>query len=189
MYYDAKFGRKRAVENGETVDRAVSNGGSLGIVSNGNPHAKRTSDRAIYEQFQSQVPCLVHHFFLVIWSLLLHISLICASSCVKFSVFQGQNPTHTNGFPPNNMDEKPYGCLFRCFVFLVFVIGTCSLKIVRRFYSAVRINQMKSERNSIAYLSCESSLGLDNKIASQPIIKKKISLLISYPFEVDELGN
>ncbi|XP_061360491.1 uncharacterized protein LOC133304468 [Gastrolobium bilobum] len=73
MYYDVKFGRKKVVENGETADKAVSNGSSLGIASNGNMHAKRTSDMAIYEQFQSQ----------------------------------GQHPRHTNGFSPNNMDERP----------------------------------------------------------------------------------
>ncbi|XP_020240078.1 katanin p60 ATPase-containing subunit A-like 2 [Cajanus cajan] len=70
VYYDAKFGRKKALENGETGDKAVSNGTSL---SNGNLHAKRPSEMAVYEQFQSE----------------------------------GQNQTHTNGFSPANMDEKP----------------------------------------------------------------------------------
>lgn len=63
MFYDARFGRMKVAENGETADQAVSNGSSSGIVSNangnGNLHAKRTSDKAIYEQFQSQVPCLM----------------------------------------------------------------------------------------------------------------------------------
>lgn len=51
------------MENGETVetvDKAVGNGSSNGIASNGNLQTKITSDRAIYEQFQSQVPCLIH---------------------------------------------------------------------------------------------------------------------------------
>ncbi|KAI9121288.1 hypothetical protein K1719_008321 [Acacia pycnantha] len=47
LSYDAKFGRKRILENGEAADNPVSNG-------NGNLHPKRTSDTAIYEQFQSQ---------------------------------------------------------------------------------------------------------------------------------------
>ncbi|XP_028764834.1 katanin p60 ATPase-containing subunit A-like 2 isoform X1 [Neltuma alba] len=47
LFYDAKFGRKKILENGETADSPVSNG-------NGNLHPKRTSDTAIYEQFQSQ---------------------------------------------------------------------------------------------------------------------------------------
>ncbi|PNX72267.1 katanin p60 ATPase-containing subunit A-like protein 2-like protein, partial [Trifolium pratense] len=73
-YYDVRLGRKRLVEkNGETAYNAVSNGNSSGIASNGNFHGKRTSDKAIYEQFQSQ----------------------------------GQNPTHTNGFAQNNVDETP----------------------------------------------------------------------------------
>ncbi|KAF1868358.1 hypothetical protein Lal_00008165 [Lupinus albus] len=54
LYYDAKFGRKRVVENNESDDKDVSNGGSLGIVSNGNVNPVRTSDKAIYEQFQTQ---------------------------------------------------------------------------------------------------------------------------------------
>lgn len=63
MFYDARFGRKQVTENGETADKAVSNGSLSGIVSNGNLNAKRTSDRAIYEQFQSQVPWLMHQVF------------------------------------------------------------------------------------------------------------------------------
>lgn len=55
-YYDVRLGRKKLVENGEN---AVSNGNSSGIASNGNSHGKVTSDRAIYDQFQSQVPCLI----------------------------------------------------------------------------------------------------------------------------------
>ncbi|KAK4271842.1 hypothetical protein QN277_020475 [Acacia crassicarpa] len=47
LIYDAKFGRKRILENGEAADNPVSNG-------NGNLHPRRTSDTAIYEQFQSQ---------------------------------------------------------------------------------------------------------------------------------------
>ncbi|KAK7359617.1 hypothetical protein VNO77_01579 [Canavalia gladiata] len=54
LYYDAKFGRKKVTEKGVTADKAVGNGSSLGIASNGNLHAKRASDMTIYEQFQSQ---------------------------------------------------------------------------------------------------------------------------------------
>ncbi|RDX67634.1 Katanin p60 ATPase-containing subunit A-like 2, partial [Mucuna pruriens] len=54
LYYDAKFGRKKALKNGETDDKVVSNGDSLGFASNGNLHAKRASDMAVYEQFQSE---------------------------------------------------------------------------------------------------------------------------------------
>ncbi|TKY59667.1 Katanin p60 ATPase-containing subunit A 2 [Spatholobus suberectus] len=75
LYYDAKFGRKKVVENGETGDKVFSNGSPLGVASNGNGnlHAKRASEMAVYEQFQSE----------------------------------GQNQTHTNGFSPVNMDERP----------------------------------------------------------------------------------
>jgi katanin p60 ATPase-containing subunit A1 len=60
-YYDVRLGRKKLVEkNGETADNAVSNGNSSGIASNGNFHGKKTSDKAIYEQFQSQVQCLIY---------------------------------------------------------------------------------------------------------------------------------
>jgi len=59
FYYDAKFGRKKAEKNGETADEAVvSNGGSLGAVLNGNPHAKKASEMAVYEQFRTEVLCL-----------------------------------------------------------------------------------------------------------------------------------
>ncbi|KAE9610623.1 putative microtubule-severing ATPase [Lupinus albus] len=54
VYYDAKFGRKKVVENGDSDDKAVSNGNSVDIVSNDNVNPRRTSDRAIYEQFQTQ---------------------------------------------------------------------------------------------------------------------------------------
>ncbi|KAK2437672.1 protein SUPPRESSOR OF K TRANSPORT GROWTH DEFECT [Trifolium repens] len=61
MYYDVRLGRKKLVEkNGETADNAVSNGNSSGIASNGNFHGKKTSDKAIYEQFQSQGQNLTH---------------------------------------------------------------------------------------------------------------------------------
>lgn len=59
-YYDVRLGRKKPVENGETADKAVSNGNSSGIASNGNFHVKITPDKAIYEQFQSQVLCLIY---------------------------------------------------------------------------------------------------------------------------------
>lgn len=61
LCYDAKFGRKKVVENGEAADKAVANGSSLGIASNG----KRASDMAVYEQFPSQVLCLGHPSFSV----------------------------------------------------------------------------------------------------------------------------
>lgn len=65
FYYDAKFGRKKAEKNGETAGEAVvSNGVSLGIVSNGNPHAKKASEMAVYEQFRTEVLCLRHACFL-----------------------------------------------------------------------------------------------------------------------------
>ncbi|XP_048438147.1 katanin p60 ATPase-containing subunit A-like 2 isoform X1 [Pyrus x bretschneideri] len=57
LFYDAKFGRKRAPEpqqNGQSTDGAVSNGSSSGVTPNGNGHVKRTADLAIYEQFQNQ---------------------------------------------------------------------------------------------------------------------------------------
>lgn len=60
MYYDAKFGRKKVAENGDTAtDKAVSNGNSVTvtIVSNGN---KRASEMAVYEQFRSEVMCFGH---------------------------------------------------------------------------------------------------------------------------------
>ncbi|KAL5577235.1 hypothetical protein UlMin_018934 [Ulmus minor] len=56
MFYDAKFGRKRAPEsqNGDSADRsAVSNGNSSGVVSNGTARGN-TSELAIYEQFRNQ---------------------------------------------------------------------------------------------------------------------------------------
>jgi len=64
-YYDVRLGRKKLVENGENADSAVRNGNSSGIASNGNGnanfHGKITSasDMAVYEQFQSQVLCLI----------------------------------------------------------------------------------------------------------------------------------
>ncbi|KAL5187834.1 Katanin p60 ATPase-containing subunit A-like 2 [Glycine soja] len=54
LYYDAKFGRKKVAENGDTAtDKAVSNGNSVTvtIVSNGN---KRASEMAVYEQFRGE---------------------------------------------------------------------------------------------------------------------------------------
>ncbi|XP_058731276.1 uncharacterized protein LOC131603046 [Vicia villosa] len=59
-YYDIRLGRKKPVENGETADKAVSNGNSSGIASNGNFNVKITPDKAIYEQFQSQGRNPVH---------------------------------------------------------------------------------------------------------------------------------
>lgn len=57
MFYDAKFGRKKVAEpqNGQSTDKAVSNGSSSGVTANGNGHVKNTADLAIYEQFQNQV--------------------------------------------------------------------------------------------------------------------------------------
>ncbi|CAJ1935765.1 unnamed protein product [Sphenostylis stenocarpa] len=61
FYYDAKFGRKKVQKNGETADKpVVSNGGSLVIVSNGNPHSKRASEMAVYEQFQIEGQNQIH---------------------------------------------------------------------------------------------------------------------------------
>ncbi|ESW30981.2 hypothetical protein PHAVU_002G193200 [Phaseolus vulgaris] len=61
FYYDAKFGRKKADKNGETADEAVvSNGGSLGVVSNGNPHAKKASEMAFYEQHRTEGQNQIH---------------------------------------------------------------------------------------------------------------------------------
>ncbi|XP_057419744.1 uncharacterized protein LOC130713932 [Lotus japonicus] len=54
LYYDSKFGRKKVVQNGENADKAVGNGSSMSVVSNGNVHSKRSSDMAIYEQLRSQ---------------------------------------------------------------------------------------------------------------------------------------
>jgi len=133
FYYDAKFGRKKADKNGETADEAVvSNGGSLGVVSNGNPHAKKASEMAFYEQLRTEVLCF--RSFLGNRSLLLETSLICASSCFDF-VFQGQNQIHSNGFSPVNMDERPYDLLSHHFVFLDSVVSTYSFKNVKiQFY-------------------------------------------------------
>ncbi|WVZ24713.1 hypothetical protein V8G54_003257, partial [Vigna mungo] len=61
FYYDAKFGRKKAEKNGETAgEPVVSNGVSLGIVSNGNPHAKKASEMAVYEQFRTEGQNQIH---------------------------------------------------------------------------------------------------------------------------------
>ncbi|KAL2343654.1 hypothetical protein Fmac_004939 [Flemingia macrophylla] len=60
LYYDAKFGRKKALENGENGDDAVSNGSSLGIASNCNPRAKRAPEMAVYEQFRSEGQNQIH---------------------------------------------------------------------------------------------------------------------------------
>lgn len=56
MFYDAKFGRKKesAAEDAAENGRAVYNGNSLTMTSNGNGHVKKTSDLSIYEQY-SQV--------------------------------------------------------------------------------------------------------------------------------------
>ncbi|KAL1328330.1 hypothetical protein HN51_038206 [Arachis hypogaea] len=54
LNYDAMFGRKKVVENGEAADKAVGNGNLLNHASNGNLQAKRSSDMTIFEQFQSQ---------------------------------------------------------------------------------------------------------------------------------------
>ncbi|KAF3449933.1 hypothetical protein FNV43_RR06012 [Rhamnella rubrinervis] len=62
IFYDAKFGRKRAPEpqNGYSTDSAtVSNGNSSGVTSNGSAHVN-TSDLAIYEQFRSQGRSSIH---------------------------------------------------------------------------------------------------------------------------------
>jgi len=65
FYYDAKFGRKKGERNGESADKAVvSNGGALGVVSNGNPHAKKASEMAAYEQFRTEVLYFRHLSFL-----------------------------------------------------------------------------------------------------------------------------
>ncbi|KAF7803168.1 katanin p60 ATPase-containing subunit A-like 2 [Senna tora] len=73
LFYDAKFGRKKILENGHSADKHVNNGTSAGIACNGSQQAQNASDRAIYEQFQNQ----------------------------------GQNSTQSNGFSPNNIDERP----------------------------------------------------------------------------------
>ncbi|MED6192323.1 hypothetical protein PIB30_009133 [Stylosanthes scabra] len=54
LNYDAMFGRKKVVVNGEAADKAVANGNSLNHASNGNLHVKRPAEMTIYEQFQSQ---------------------------------------------------------------------------------------------------------------------------------------
>ncbi|XP_028754902.1 katanin p60 ATPase-containing subunit A-like 2 isoform X2 [Neltuma alba] len=48
------YGAKKMLENGETVDMPVDNGNSSGAMSNGDNHAKRTTETTIFEQFQSQ---------------------------------------------------------------------------------------------------------------------------------------
>ncbi|KAL6992258.1 hypothetical protein U1Q18_010366 [Sarracenia purpurea var. burkii] len=59
MFYDVKFGRKKApvekddVANGLTAG-LVSNGNSSNVTSNGSGHVKNTPELAIYEQFLNQ---------------------------------------------------------------------------------------------------------------------------------------
>ncbi|KAA8519496.1 hypothetical protein F0562_013752 [Nyssa sinensis] len=60
MFYDVKFGRKREPEkkdsavSGQNDGKAICNGNSSNVMSNGNGHVKNTSDMAIYEQYRSQ---------------------------------------------------------------------------------------------------------------------------------------
>ncbi|KAK9268134.1 hypothetical protein L1049_010574 [Liquidambar formosana] len=60
MFYDEKFGRKKAPEqqdaavSGQSAGKALSNGNSSNGTSSGNGHVKNTSDMAIYEQFRNQ---------------------------------------------------------------------------------------------------------------------------------------
>ncbi|PSS02928.1 Katanin p60 ATPase-containing subunit A-like [Actinidia chinensis var. chinensis] len=59
VYYDVKFGRKKAPEendatvNGQTAG-VLYNGNSSSVTSNGNGYLKNTSDMAIYEQYRNQ---------------------------------------------------------------------------------------------------------------------------------------
>lgn len=60
MFYDAKFGRKRAAEQQEgsvhqTDQRSFGNGYGSDAVINANGNVKYTSDMAIFEQFRHQV--------------------------------------------------------------------------------------------------------------------------------------
>ncbi|CAL5410122.1 unnamed protein product [Camellia sinensis] len=54
MFYDVKFGKKKATDTKDEVANGHSNGNSSGVTSNGSGHVKNTSELAIYEQYQSQ---------------------------------------------------------------------------------------------------------------------------------------
>lgn len=83
---------------GQTVSSENDSNG----ISDGSRHVKDTSNLAIYEQYNNQVPCFDSHLML------------CCPCCNGFYmiiVLQGRgNAVHSNGVSSagDGVDEKPY---------------------------------------------------------------------------------
>lgn len=57
MFYDVKFGRKKAPEEKEDVANGQAAVNSSSVTASGNGHVKKTPELAIYEQYRNQVVC------------------------------------------------------------------------------------------------------------------------------------